>query len=34
MILEKGTPEWYEYLEELRQEEEWHEREYAKREGF
>lgn len=33
MIIEKGTPEWYEYLEEIRREEEWHEREYAKREG-
>jgi len=26
MIIEEGSPEWFEYLEELRQEEEWHER--------
>ena len=30
MLIEKGTPEWYEYLKELQNEEEWHEREYAK----
>jgi hypothetical protein len=34
MIIEKDSPEWYQYLEVLRQEEEWHEREYAKREGL
>lgn len=34
MIVEKGKPEYYQWLQEERWEEEYHEREYAKREGL